>query len=67
MEEIDHPPSMASPNETHVAPHPYPSDDFVESDPADPGSSIDDSTSTLRRTLKIVNVDGQTIDECFAL
>ena len=66
-EGIDHNTTIISPDETHVAHHPYPPNEFVESDAADPESSIDESTPTLPRILEAVNVDGQTIDECFTL
>lgn len=64
---IGHTPATTSPDDAQVAPQSYRPDDFMESDIADPESSIDESTSTLSRTLETVKVDGPTINECFTL
>lgn len=66
-EGIGHTPSMIAPDEALAAPHSYGPDDFLESDPADPGTSIDESTTTSGRNLGTVKVDGPTIDECFSM
>jgi hypothetical protein len=66
-EGIDRNTLIISPDETHVAHHPYLPNELVESEPAGPGSSINEFMSTLPRILEAVNVDGQTIDECFTL
>jgi hypothetical protein len=67
MEGIGHTPPTISPDDTQMDPHSYRPDEFMESDPADPSSSIEEPTSSWLRTLGTVKVDGQTIDECFTL